>query len=104
MATQLEIQTKNSLDSAVDAAETRGGVGIQQTDAAIFEAALAEAEEILQSQRQAKEISPLLRAWNVLVSFYDWLSGTPATRQERINAWNWSGSSTNRRTGVVMPL
>ena len=86
MATQLETQTKNPLETAVDAAETRGGVGIQQTDAAIFEAALAEAEEILQSQRRASEVSPFARVWRALIAFYDGLSGTPATKQERISA------------------
>ena len=103
MATQLEIQTNNPLETAVDAAETQGGVGVQQTDAAIFEAALAEAEEILQSQRQAREISPLLRAWSVLVSFYDWLSGPPATQQERINA-ELERFEYESRTGAVRPL
>ena len=75
MATQLEIQTKNPLETAVDTAENQGGVGIQQTDADVFEAALAEAEAILESQRQAREVNPLVRVWRALVAFYDWVTG-----------------------------
>ncbi len=86
MATQLETQTKNPLETAVDAADTLGSVGIQQTDAAIFEAALAEAEEILQSQRLAREVSLPVKTWRSLVAFYDWVTGPPATQQERISA------------------
>ncbi len=103
MATQLEIQTKNPLESAVDAAETQGGVGIQQQDAAIFEAALAEAEEILQSQRLAREVSLPVKAWRAIVAFYDWITGPPATQQERISL-ELQRFDHERRTGAVRPL
>ena len=103
MATQLEIQTKNPLETAVDASETQGGAGIQQTDAAIFEAALVEAEEILQSQRLAGEVSLPVKAWRALVAFYDWVSGPPATQQERLSL-EMQRFDYERRTGVVRPL
>ena len=103
VVTQLETQTKNPLETGVDAADTRGGVGIQQKDEAIFEAALAEAEGILQSQRRAREVSPHVRAWHALVALYDWVTGPPATRQEPISA-EIQKFEYERQAGVVRPL
>ena len=103
MVTQLETQTKNPLETGVNAADTRGGVGIQQKDEAIFEAALAEAEEILQSQRRDREVSPHVRAWHALVAFYDLVTGPPSTRQERIGA-EMERFEYERQAGVVRPL
>ena len=103
VVTQIETQTKSPLETAVDAADTLGGVGVQQKDAAIFEAALAEAEEILQSQRRDREASPHVHAWRALVAFYDWVTGPPSTRQERISL-EIQKFEYERRTGVVRPL
>ena len=103
MATQLETKIKNPLETTVDTAGVRGGVGIQQDDAAIFEAALAEAEEILQSQRLAREVSLPVKTWRSLVAFYDWVTGPPATQQERLSL-EMERFDYERRTGAVRPL